>query len=527
MNKFLSAWHNRKAKEKEIISEGRFSIFKLGDGKSVYHDSSDDGQEAHAKASWLSKVIRHPTYVVDNHNGRTIKFDRGRAELPINNSGKTLHENDDYSNWSSSNHYLAAKFHANKQQVADNHLDKLKHKNEYQKHWSFFVTKRKLEQQNLKEEYTTRSGHKAIKQELDHLKNVELPAVKKSISNEEGFRSYMGRGEYEATKERHNWIQNRIAHLEGLHKKLKVTSPPKDGTIGFGSKVTIKGEDGAVGKYHIVGQHEADFAKGKISHTSPLAKALIGRRVDDQIIVDTSSGSRHYRILKEEQGMTKIKTPKIHNLYEAYAKVYKEGVLKENHFDDAYDPTAKGDRKRSHDLARFWFNRRDDYEKAGKRKKADRAERVALAHADDAKNISEGWRKVAYPAFGAAAGAVQGAAAGAAVGGAAGALGGLIGGGPAGVPFGAFGGAIKGGIIAGTVGGALLGGEGYKRANNIEKHRSDIKRSIGKYGTYDSRGQAKRGKIVGQPMFGTSAYVEPEGGGRRINTHVWDIKKNK
>ncbi len=109
--------------------------------------------------------------------------------------------------------------------------------------------------------------------------------------------------EYHAAKDRQGWIEGRIAEIEDRLARAQVIDVSKlsGSQIKFGATVTVVDEDTEEeGRYQIVGEHEADVKQGRISVTSPLSRAMIGKEVGDVVEVNTPGGVKAYEILKLE-----------------------------------------------------------------------------------------------------------------------------------------------------------------------------------------------------------------------------------
>jgi len=147
----------------------------------------------------------------------------------------------------------------------------------------------------------TASGYKALEDEISHLKVVERPAVIKMISEARSHGDLSENAEYHAAKERQAFIEGRVMDLEDKLSRAEVIDVSKlsGKTVKFGAIVTLSDEDTeAKVKYQIVGDLEADAKKGKISISSPIARALIGKTAGDTVEVTAPGGARSYEILK-------------------------------------------------------------------------------------------------------------------------------------------------------------------------------------------------------------------------------------
>ncbi len=146
----------------------------------------------------------------------------------------------------------------------------------------------------------TAEGHATLQDELRNLKTVERPAVIKAIAAAREHGDLSENAEYHAARERQSFIEGRIGELEDANKRAEIidTSKLKGKTVRFGAKVKLADEDtGDEITYQLVGEFEADLKKKKISITSPLGKALIGREAEDSVEVQTPKGVRYYEIV--------------------------------------------------------------------------------------------------------------------------------------------------------------------------------------------------------------------------------------
>ena len=149
----------------------------------------------------------------------------------------------------------------------------------------------------------TAEGHKALDEELKHLKTVERPAVIAAISEAREHGDLSENAEYHAAKERQGWIEGRVQELEDKLARAQVidTSKMSGDTVKFGATVTLVDEDTeAENTYKIVGEDEADVKAGKISLSSPIARALINKETGDVVEVNAPGGAKSYEILKVE-----------------------------------------------------------------------------------------------------------------------------------------------------------------------------------------------------------------------------------
>ncbi len=147
----------------------------------------------------------------------------------------------------------------------------------------------------------TPEGYARLEAELKHLKANERPAVIKAIAEARDHGDLSENAEYHAARERQSFIEGRVAELEDKIARAEVIDVSKlsGKIIKFGAKVTLADEDsGDEATYQIVGAEEADVEKGRLSVTSPLARALIGKQTGDSVEVTTPRGSKAYEIIR-------------------------------------------------------------------------------------------------------------------------------------------------------------------------------------------------------------------------------------
>jgi len=147
----------------------------------------------------------------------------------------------------------------------------------------------------------TAEGHSAMMDEVKHLKSVERPRIIRAIEEARSHGDLSENAEYHAAKEQQGWMEARVAELEDKLSRAEVIdiSRLSGDTVKFGACVTLIDEetDGET-SYQIVGEFEADVKKGKISVTSPIARAIIGKRIGDSVEVSTPGGGKSYEIAK-------------------------------------------------------------------------------------------------------------------------------------------------------------------------------------------------------------------------------------
>ena len=146
-------------------------------------------------------------------------------------------------------------------------------------------------------------GAELLRQELDFLKNERRPEIIKAIAEAREHGDLSENAEYHAAKERQGFIEGRILELEDKVSRAEIIDVSKlsGSDIKFGATVTLIDEDTEENhRYQIVGGDESDIKQRRISITSPLARALIGKAVDDMVEVTTPGGSKAYSVLKVE-----------------------------------------------------------------------------------------------------------------------------------------------------------------------------------------------------------------------------------
>jgi transcription elongation factor GreA len=147
----------------------------------------------------------------------------------------------------------------------------------------------------------TAAGHSALTAEFLRLQQVERPRIIQAIAEARGHGDLSENAEYHAAKEAQSLNEGRIAELEDKLQRAEVIDVSKlsGSTVKFGATVTLVDEDTEEQKvFQIVGESEADVKSGRISITSPTARALIGKKVGDSVEVNTPGGGKSYEVLK-------------------------------------------------------------------------------------------------------------------------------------------------------------------------------------------------------------------------------------
>lgn len=150
----------------------------------------------------------------------------------------------------------------------------------------------------------TKEGADRLKEELRRLKQEERPKVAQEIAEAREHGDLKENAEYHAAREKQGLIEARIRQLEGLLSNAQVIDVTKlnaDGKVVFGATVHLLNLDtDEEVVYKIVGEEEADLAHGKISVTSPIARALIGKEKEDEVTVEAPGGNIEYEIVQVE-----------------------------------------------------------------------------------------------------------------------------------------------------------------------------------------------------------------------------------
>jgi len=150
--------------------------------------------------------------------------------------------------------------------------------------------------------FLTREGLKRLEEELEYLRTVRRQEVAKRLHAAlEEEQDILENAEYEDAKNEQAFVEGRILTLETILKTAVIIDEdrPVD-RVSIGSRVTIVEDGGEPETYHIVGSAEADPASGRISYQSPLGKALLGRRVGDEVIVNAPDGVLSFKIVAIE-----------------------------------------------------------------------------------------------------------------------------------------------------------------------------------------------------------------------------------
>ena len=146
----------------------------------------------------------------------------------------------------------------------------------------------------------TRQGYETLKKELENLKRVERPRNIKAIEEARAHGDLSENAEFDAAKDRQGFIEGRIGELEyklANADVINIDKLPKDRAV-FGNKVLLENIDtGEEVEYQLVGPDESDIGNGRISVSSPLGKAIIGKKAGDELTLEVPGGKRIYEIV--------------------------------------------------------------------------------------------------------------------------------------------------------------------------------------------------------------------------------------
>jgi len=146
----------------------------------------------------------------------------------------------------------------------------------------------------------TLRGAEALRNELHRLKTVERPANSKAIAEARAHGDLSENAEYDAARNQQGFIEGRISEIEAKLGNANLIDPKlldADGRCVFGATVDLEELGAGTVTYQIVGEDEADIKAGRISISSPIARALIGKEAGDQVDVHTPGGIKKYEIL--------------------------------------------------------------------------------------------------------------------------------------------------------------------------------------------------------------------------------------
>lgn len=149
----------------------------------------------------------------------------------------------------------------------------------------------------------TKTGYAQMEAELRNLKTVERPYIIGQIATAREYGDLKENAEYKAAREKQGFIEGQIQNLEARVSRAEIIDPStlSGSQVMFGAIVTIEDLDTEQKKtYQIVGEYEADLNTGKIAHTSPIARGVIGKAQGDVVEIQTPKGLGEYEIIKVE-----------------------------------------------------------------------------------------------------------------------------------------------------------------------------------------------------------------------------------
>ena len=147
----------------------------------------------------------------------------------------------------------------------------------------------------------TAEGYARLEEELRELRSTVRPDVIRAIAEAREHGDLSENAEYHAARDRQSFIEGRMAELEDKLARAEVIDVSKltGDTVKFGATVTLVDEDTDEEiTYQLVGEHEADVKNGKLAITAPIARAIVGKSIGDQVEVDTPKGHKAFEILK-------------------------------------------------------------------------------------------------------------------------------------------------------------------------------------------------------------------------------------
>jgi len=147
----------------------------------------------------------------------------------------------------------------------------------------------------------TVKGAEKLREELNRLKQVERPRIIEAIAEARAHGDLKENAEYHAAREQQSFTEGRIAEIEGklaMAQVIDIARIENSGRVNFGATVTLANNVGQTLRYQIVGEDEADINDNKISVTSPVARALVGKYEGDTVEVRTPEGVTTYEIME-------------------------------------------------------------------------------------------------------------------------------------------------------------------------------------------------------------------------------------
>lgn len=147
--------------------------------------------------------------------------------------------------------------------------------------------------------YLTAEGKRKLEEELDYLRTVRRPEVAKQIHDAKEGGDITENAGYDEAKNEQAFIEGRIMTLEAMLRKVEIIEETtRADAVGIGTRVTVREDGGPPEEFYIVGPAESDPVAGRISHESPLGRALMGHRPGDVVAVKTPDGISKFKILE-------------------------------------------------------------------------------------------------------------------------------------------------------------------------------------------------------------------------------------
>lgn len=149
-------------------------------------------------------------------------------------------------------------------------------------------------------EYITKEKHKELQQELDQLISTKRKEVAEQLESAKSLGDLSENAEYHEARDEQAKVEARIAHIEHLLTHAEIIKHKKGDVVEAGSKVTIQNGKKEKKTWELVGPEEADMPAGKLSYSSPLGSALVGKTKDDSFSFETPKGKVTYKIISVE-----------------------------------------------------------------------------------------------------------------------------------------------------------------------------------------------------------------------------------
>jgi transcription elongation factor GreA len=150
----------------------------------------------------------------------------------------------------------------------------------------------------MKNTKITQEGFKILENELNELKNIKKPKAVERLKKARGMGDLSENSEYAAAREEIELIENRILEVENAIKNAEIVSDNHNNhEVSLGSHVTVE-IDGRTEDFTLVGEYEAEPLKNKLSITSPIGKALVGKRIGDTVEIEVPDGKKLYKVMK-------------------------------------------------------------------------------------------------------------------------------------------------------------------------------------------------------------------------------------